>query len=510
MPSLLDLIAKVTEADYWTTLRADFDEAKVLWRSWGTRNPFLGVARFTVKAATELREAVTVSLASGFLQFASGLGLDLFALSQYQLERQDATFATGRFVLDMSAVVAAAPFTAGSLLVGTPGPVTDESRLFTNIAAGTLLPGEANVVTFTAQQGGDLYNLPVDAPVDLKTSIPGVTASLRASGPPVTFGLGSASLVLWAARSGAKVLLRDPLAALQPLDVVGNLGTSTVTVSLATDAGGALISTAAQVRKAIAVAIATPALNVAPLLVAAGLGGDGTGIVQAQALTTLEWTGTWIDGYGQQQQGDDSLKQDCAARFPTMGGGSGDGAPVSTAQTEDALVFWGKRPPAGYKRSPVEKIKVYTGIDDTGATDGAAVLFVLAGASGPLSPADVAAVAANFESPRKYSYGVTLRVISAEAYTVALTGAVTIRRATGRSIAEVQAAIANALIAHQADPVESGIGAEIDDTKLRAVVIDSDRAAIKSYVATAPLAPVALSFKQIPVYDVSGLTYSLS
>jgi len=101
-------------------------------------------------------------------------------------------------------------------------------------------------------------------------------------------------------------------------------------------------------------------------------------------------------------------------------------------------------------------------------------------------------------------------VISAEAYTVALTGAVTIRRSSGRSIAAVQAAITRALTTHQADPVESGIGAEIDDTKLRAVVIDADRAAIKSYAATAPVSPVLLSFKQVPVYDASALTYALS
>ncbi len=510
LPSLEDLVTRVTEDEYWTTLRADFDGAKVLWRSWGTRNPFLTIARFTTKAATALRGAVSVIAASGFLDFATGLGLELFAKSQYQLDKQDATFATGRIILDMSAVVAAAPFSAGGLLVGTPGPVTADSRLFTNVADGTLLPGEANVLSFTAQEGGDLYNLPVGAPIDLKTSIPGVTASLRASGPPKTIGLGNASIVVWAAKDGAKIEILDPGAASQALDVDGNLGTGTVTVSLATDSGGALISTAAQVRRAIATAIATPATNVGALLVAAGLGGDGTGIVQAAALTALDWTGTWIAEYGQNRQSDDSLKQDCETRFPTMGGGSGDGAPVSTAQTEDALIFWGKRPPPGYKRSPVEKIKVYTGIDDTGATDGAAVLVVLAGASGPLSPADVAAVAANFETPRKYSYGVTLRVISAEAYTVALTGAVTIRRSSGRSIAEVQAAITRALTTHQADPVESGIGAEIDDTKLRAVVIDADRAAIKSYAATAPVSPVLLSFKQVPVYDASALTYALS
>ena len=172
------------------------------------------------------------------------------------------------------------------------------------------------------------------------------------------------------------------------------------------------------------------------------------------------------------------------------------------------LTFWAKRPPAGYVRTPVEQVRIYAAIDDTGAVDGAAALVVLAGVAGPVDPADVTAVAANFETPRKYSYGITLRTISAEAYSLAVSGAVVVRRRSGRSIAEVQAAVAAAFAAWQADIVECEIGGLIDNGKIRAVVIDADRAAIQSFTPTAPLAPVALSFKQIAVPDLSALTYA--
>jgi len=509
LADITDLIKSVTESEYWTQLRSDYDLAKVQWRSWGTRNPFLVVSRFSTKAAEVLREAVRVIAESGFLDFASGLGLVLFARSQYQLDRQPATFTVGRVVLDMSAVVAPAPVSAGQLQVWTPGPITADSRMFVSLESGTLNPGEANVLRFTALGSGDLYNLPVGTPIELKTSIPGVTASLRASGPPVRLGLGNASLIVWAARPDVYVEIVDPGLPGLPLTIVGNTHTLRLTITLATDSFATPISTASEVRKAIGDAIASGA-NVKDLLLTAALGGDGTGLVQVLPLTLLDWTGTWIESYAHNEQDDDSLKQDCANRFPTMGGASGDGAPVSTAQTEDALLFWGKRPPAGYNRSPVEKIQVYTNIDDTGAVDGAAVLVVISGASGPLAPAAVNAVAGNYENPRKYSYGITLRTISAEARTIAVSGLVTIRRSSGRSIAEVQASIAKAFIRFSADRAENAIGAEIDNTKINAVVIDADRAAIKSFAPSAPLAPVVLTFKQVAQYDLSGLTYALA
>lgn len=502
-----NLIATVTESQLWAHLRAKYDAAGTAWRSWSTRNAFMVVSRFVTLAESENRAAIQEIAKGMFLQFASGLALRYFAKSQYQLEQQLATFCTGRFVIDIAGSVSSIPVSAGQMRAGTPGAITDKSRLFTSTQAATLYAGEANVMEFSADGAGDSYNLPVGAPVDLKTSLPGATASLRASGAGTMVGSSTASLLFYAADAGVTVEIIDPGTANHALQVAGNLATSVITITLATDAASALTATASAVRRAVAQAIPIGALAVGPFLVACALGGDGTGIVQPTASPVpLEWTGTWISSYGQNDQSEASLKEDCANRFPTMGGAGGDGAPVSDAQTDNALAFWAKRPPVGYKTSPVTRLRVYSNLDDTGAVDGAAVLIVVAGAAGPLSSDDVLAVSLNFERPKKYSYGTTLRVRSAVTNTVALVGVVSVLRSSGRTLAEVETSVAAAVAAYRASP-QLDIGAVIQPSKLLAVVVDADRNAIDSYVPSAPAAPVALAFNEDPVFDLTGLTF---
>ena len=71
-------------------------------------------------------------------------------------------------------------------------------------------------------RSGDLHNLPVGAPVDLK---PRFRASLRAlpQAGRLSAGTGNASLLLFAAQDGVEVLIQDPMAALQPLTVVASI-----------------------------------------------------------------------------------------------------------------------------------------------------------------------------------------------------------------------------------------------------------------------------------------------
>lgn len=505
MADINELIQTITELDYWTALRADFDGAAVAWRSWSTRNAFLIVSRFATKAAAAMRASVQELAKGQFLQFATGTPLTYFAKSQYELDRQEATFTRGRIVLDLSANAAAIPVISGQLRIGTPGPVTDKSKIFVSSTGGTLQPGEHNIIEFTAEGTGDSYNLPVGSPIDLKTSLVGVTASIQASGEPTAVGSGNASLIFYAAQEGVTVEALYAVAPNESLVVLGNLGLKKISIWLPTDGASALNGTAAQVRSEIAYLIATSA-QVSPLLLAVQLGGDGTGIVQPAAATMLAWAGTWIAEYGQLSQVDSSLTEDCANRWDTLGGAAGDGAPVSDAQTDSALAFWGKRPPAGRKVSPVTRIKVYSNLDDTGAVDGSATLVVIAGAAGALPSGDVSAVRANYEGPQKYSYGITLRVVSALNRTIALVGTINVKLSSGRQLAEVQTSVAAAIAAYQQSK-ELDIGALIQPTKLIAVVIDADRSAIDSYLQSAPAAPTALAFNEVAVFDLSALVY---
>jgi hypothetical protein len=71
----------------------------------------------------------------------------------------------------------------------------------------------------------------------------------------------------------------------------------------------------------------------------------------------------------------------------------------------------------------------------------------------------------------------------------------------GTDEARIVAAVAAAFAAWQADIVECEIGGLIDNGKIRAVVIDADRAAIQSFIPTAPLAPVALLVSQLALTE---------
>ena len=151
----------------------------------------------------------------------------------------------------------------------------------------------------------------------------------------------------------------------------------------------------------------------------------------------------------------------------------------------------GQAPPAGTSARLLSRC-VYTDIDDTGAVDGAAALVVLAGVAGPVDPADVTAVAANFET----------RENTATASRCALSA---LRPTPSRSLALSSCVGARAARSQRCRRLSrlrsppgrltssSEIGGPIDNGKIRAVVIDADRAAIQSFTPTAPLAPVALS-----------------
>lgn len=508
MATFDDLLAPVTASALWTTLTARFDAAKVAWRSWGTRNPFLVVSQFAKDAAFQSNEAIRQVFKGQWLDYAkdAGTAFVLFAKSQYQLDPQPAVFARGRVVIRLSSGVGPVSIVASQLHAGTPGPVTTESKLLTSLAADTLLPGENNVVEFLADQTGDSYNLPVGAPFELKTSVPGADISIPASGDPTLLGVGAAALVFFAADSGVSVEILNPGAPSQNLTVTGNLGTKRVTISLPTDGASLLYADASVVRKAVADAINVGALAVGPLLLACKLGGNGTGIVQPTAASvSLGWKGTWLSVYGRLVQDNGSLAEDCANRWDTLGGGSGDGVTVSDAQTDSALAYWAKRPPAGYQSSPVAYVRVYSNIDASGNVDGAAVLVVLAGQGGALPGADVTAAAGNFESPQKYSFGTTLRCKTVTNTPIFVIGVVYVRKSSGKTANAVKSDIEAAFVAYTNSRGAELIGYKAEQSVMIGIIWSADPVAIDRVEWTGFVAPIQLTFDQFAVFDLAGL-----
>lgn len=512
MTDLNDLIQSVSEADYWTRLRAAYDSAKVAWRSWSPRNAFLGASRFTTDALFQLREGVKALARGQFLDYAGDYenpgavtpALTLFMRSQYQLERQLAVFARGRVVLELSANVPAIALQAAQLQGGTPGPVTDASRIFFNVNAQTLRSGEKNIVLFDATGAGDSYNLPVGAAFELKTTLVGVTASLIASGEPTVIGTGNAALTWYAADSGVSVEYVN-LGAAQTLDVSGNLGTKKVTVRLGTDGGGLVTSTAQQIRDKVAANIPLAPTAVGPLVLFCELAGDGSQIVQATTPVALEWTGTWLEAFGQPDEDDIGGRARSEKRFDTLGGGGGDGAPGSEAQTDYALEFWARQPPAGRKASPVTKVKVYSNMNDTGALDGAAVTIFIAGTAGALPGSDVTAVRGNFEKPQKVSFGTTLYLLSATNQIVVPVATINVKRSSGRTLEEIQQKVEASLTALQKG---YDIGETVYPQKLAERMGAADTTAIRDVSLSFPMGPVSVDYNKVAVLDLTFLAYA--
>ncbi len=508
MTLLSDVISRVTESQYWARLSAAYDAAKpaVPWRSWSVRVPYLALSRFCTQALSEGRDIVSYLASGMYLDTGEGAALELFVKSQYQLIPTGPVFAQGRMLLEGVAGSSARTFAPGSVTVGTPGPFGPATRLYTNTEAGAIDAAGVLMMAFSAQVAGDAYNLPVDSPLELKSSFAGLTASNPASGPATIVGTGNAGLLFNAGEAAVTVDVQN-LGTSQSLGVAAVFGV--LVIRLATDGGGIATSTAEQVRRAV-----RDAINVGLSLVwDCRNAGDGTGLVAATLTPVpLEFAGTWLSQAGAPAQGGDVLKELAAYRWDTLGGGAGDGAPSTDAGTSDALIYWGRQKPSGYAASPVKRIRTYSNLDpDTGLASGGVIAVMIAGPAGALTAGDVAAVDALYYNPRKFSWGSRLATRSAANLNVAVSGIVNVKISSGMTLAGAQALVEAALTAYaQGDDVEPGfdIGQALYPETIAAHISMASRVGIRDVVLTAPAVPVSCTYAEIPVLDVAGLIYA--
>lgn len=118
-------------------------------------------------------EATRVAIAkSGFLDTAEGDYLDLLALSAYDLQRKQATFARQTFRLTAAAGFGPYSIQPGQLWAGNAAGLR-----FNNVAGGTLPLGGTLDLEFRAESPGAAYNLPPGSGNILFTPLPGVTIS---------------------------------------------------------------------------------------------------------------------------------------------------------------------------------------------------------------------------------------------------------------------------------------------------------------------------------------------
>lgn len=520
MATYSDLVKTVTQSAYYALLMARHAANKVPTDTWlSVVNVGLSTTQYVAELLAQLRALITGTFQVLFLEEWQGLlddaaddaeraaiedRITVVARNLYGVEREKPQLQLARFVLISAAAAPTQTLEAG-LVAGTPGPA---GLLWYAEEPGTLEPGRKTVLLFRAAEAGSLYNIPVGTPLEFKTSLVGVTIANPASGPGTIIGLGNAGLRFHAAQDGVSVYIIDPSMPNQALSVSDNIVTKVLTISLATDGSGTLISTAEDVRKEVSELVVDPGFGVGQLVIACLLAGNGAGIVQPTIPVALDWDGSYIEEAGADQEPAQRLKRRCETRLDTTGGGGGMGLPPGAVGTEDALVFWGLARPASYKSSPVRWVRVLSN-NHLGTISGGESTVVLASAAGALSSKDVAAVAANYENPKKYWGG--LNVVSATTLNISITGTVYVRAASGKSLSEVRDSVAQSLADYQqivGEDWSKNLSPVLRPQKIGARIEDADKVAIDYVDLVTPSSPTVLAWNQFPGFDISGLVFA--
>ncbi len=504
MASFSDLISVKAQATWFAELRTKLkDVYKVPVEAWvSVVNTGLALSQVISDGLEQVGAQVTGVLRALTFETSAGVGLSVFGKSQYQLPRLESSFALGQVVLTC---IGAGPYTlaAGDVTVGTPGA---GGKLYTSTSGGVLNPSVPLTILGVDANGG-------------------VTYSARTTGVRIAQVNNGVS---------------------KPLLVTVAPGTRDVTVQLATDIATAITSTAADVAGAVAANAEAAALLAAA---ATGTGGGlafvqplspltvGQLVVDVQALEpgvtsnvangsisemktplagvtvsnpAIGTTGTWItspgtDGEPETDQGDAQYKRRLLLRWAVVGELVTDPATgvitvVTASATQSAYEFWARFPVSGGKTSPVTKAKILSNWKD-GAPLAQAVTVLVAGPAGALAAGDIAAVAANFENPRRYPLLDKLFVATVVPVTVTLTGTVNVL--APYSIDDVKSQVAVALAKLQAD---IQIGATVYRTELLGTVQKANDAAIRDVVLTGPVGDTVVAFNGLVTIQ-NNLTY---
>lgn len=490
-----NIITAMTESAWFTSIMQSLSAFGVPIATWtGKRHPGLGIAKYLARAQAVADTFFTELEASIFLQTAFGAGMIKFARSQYQLEPFPAVAQLARFTVTSLPGSPAASPAAGDITAGLVGG----SLEWVNEEAFAVPSGGKAIVLFRAREQGSAYNVPSGTALELRTTILGGSVACPAVGAATPLGTGSSGLLLYAARPGVSIEVVNGGPG-QMLSVADNLFTGLISVSPATDGGGVITSTAAEVRIALG--------QVPELLAWAKNSTTGGGLIAATvAPVALDWSGDYIQIAGDETESPDSVNARCLTRFMGLGGWAGDGAPPAPVSTDEALEFWARNPPAGATRSVVTGVTVLSNFLN-GSASGKDITVLVWKKTGALSVSELAAVDANFYNGRKFAIGNDLHTITVTNVPLVLTGNVTYSGASGYTVAEVRAAIVARLTAYQQNTKVVFPGCTLSPELISARIETAlpDEANIDADL-TGPTGPVSYAYNEWPVIDSSALT----
>lgn len=404
---------------------------------WETDSDGRVILQVEAQTLADLWQAVYNVAKGGYLDTAEGNWLTLLARSQYELERNPATYTKGLFTLVTDLGVGPYTFNAGDLVVSS-FDLNGNQVIYrsTNNLPVIANPGTSVNIEVTADSPGARFNIASNSPLKNNTPRPGLevrnTGALQQAiavgailnGP---FFTRNQTLIISATINGGAPI--GPITFTFPASypnmpaVVGALNTLIAASPLAgsitaNTANGALIIST----------ISPPGATIVDTLTVSRTGTANITLGFDRTVdTSLSGSFAWITQYGTDEESDLSLVQRCQNKWATIGAG-----------TRAAFLSWATSADAA-----VQKVAVYSNLFNGTPKAGAVTLYIAG--IGPFEPADGIVKANNvynYISP-KLPIMTELFVAAAKSQVIEVDFTATIKTANNND--QTKAAVVNAL-----------------------------------------------------------------
>lgn len=407
-------------------------------------------------------------ISSGWLAWATGDWLSFHASLFYQVERNPPTKTVFNAILTSTASAPPYDFNPGDVwLVGASG------HRYVSTTGGHLTPGEGLILAFEAEfEGAAANDNPAIVPPSLVTAFAGVTvsAAVRNFSDVVHYGKGTGHFVFASLLGGP-----DPGVYVFRVDVSGDGGVALFSVSKDNGAfasAGTLFPVGS-----------VHNFDVIPV-------NGATSPVSFVAGDTYTMTSPGGTGYiqGNDAETDDSLRQRCRGRWPS----------ISLNQTNDVFALWAKLAIASINRVSVQADPLIAG----------RAQIIAADSHGGVDPTALAILQA-FIDPRLGDILSSVSIASAVSAGIITAGFVTVTAATA---ANVQQTIRDGWAAYLASIPIGGLVrlSELEQIIMDAGALDVTSLQIGKPPGTLSTVNIALDRTEVPIAVdiVSELTWS--
>lgn len=362
---------------------------------WETDSDGRVILQVEAQTLADLWQAVYNVAKGGYLDTAEGDWLTLLARSQYQLERNPATYTSGLFTLKTLAGVGPYTFNAGDL-VATAFDLNNNALIYrsTNTAPVVINPNSTATIRVTADSPGSKYNIAAGSALILNTPRPGLDIKNDGTLQPAFaqgailngpfFVVGQTFTISASINGGAPI---GPITFTFPASypnmpaVVGALNTLIAASPLA----GSIIANTANGALLISTISPPGALNIDTLTISrTGTANISLGF-DSKTDTSVTGSYAWILDYGQDPESDLSLIQRCQNKWATIGAG-----------TRAAFISW-----ATSADPAVQKVAVYSNLFNGAPKAGAVTVYIAGiGTFTPLAGLQHANNVYNYTAPK--------------------------------------------------------------------------------------------------------------